>query len=141
VKPVLEELGGPESGRVTSRAVKEHIRESAAVFVALSPNVQSIQHTRDWVASESGVAVNKDVWVFERLRDRGSVFVVTPFLRHYILYETPRPFISPVRSIIKSYDDPTSCPPYSQPAWRAPRWRQRARKESARPLARRRVTC
>jgi len=77
--------------------------------VLLSQNVQSIPHTRDWVVWESGVAksrdINRDIWVFEPIAQQGTISVVIPFLRHYVLFATDEVWFKYIRAFIESYDD------------------------------------
>lgn len=105
VRLVFEEFERLTSGEVNAQKIQAEIQESAAVFLLLGPHVQSIPHTRDWVVWESGVAHNKDVWVFERARDYGQIQVVTPVIRHYVLYETDDAWFPYIRRVIESYDD------------------------------------
>lgn len=105
VRLVFEEFEKIISGAVSSSSIKAHIEGAKAVFLLLSPNVQGIPHTRDWVLWESGVAANKDIWVFERLSDRGRVSVITPFLRHYVVFEANDSYFRYLRPVLESYDD------------------------------------
>jgi hypothetical protein len=107
VRLVFEELERILNGSIAPLQVANDIKESQAVFVVLSLNVQAISHTRDWVVWETGVASesNKDIWVFERLSENGQISVVTPRLRHYVVYEPNDSFFAYFRKIIESYDD------------------------------------
>lgn len=92
---------------VTSKKIKDDIKQSNALFIILSQNVQALPHTRDWVDWESGVgsASNKDIWVFEPYRQLGSISVVTPHLNHYVLFETNNSWFKYIWQIIDSYND------------------------------------
>jgi len=43
--------------------------------------------------------------VFERLCENGRISVITPQLRHYVVYEPNDNYLGYVRKIIESYDD------------------------------------
>ncbi len=105
VRLVFEELEKIIAGGVGSEQIRREIAASNAVFVLLSRHVQSIPHTRDWVVWESGVASNKDIWVFERASDYGAVSVVTPFLRHYVVFEPNDAYFTYLATVLESYDD------------------------------------
>ncbi len=107
VKLVFEEFEKIVSGSITSLQIGDDIKQSQAVFVILSPHVEAVVHTRDWVVWETGVATqnNKDIWVFERLSESGRISVVTPQLRHYVVYEPNDNYLGYIRKIIESYDD------------------------------------
>jgi len=105
VMPVFEEFEGILTGAVTPSKVIGDIESSKAVFVVLSQNVHGIPHTRDWVVWETGVANNRDIWVFEPYSQLGSISVVIPYLRHYVIYGTLNKWLAYIRKIIRSYDD------------------------------------
>jgi hypothetical protein len=107
VKLVFEEFEKVVNGSVTSLQVENDIKQCHAIFVILSANVEGIMHTRDWVAWETGVGTqnNKDIWVFERLSENGRISVITPQLRHYVVYEPNDNYLGYVHKIIESYDD------------------------------------
>ncbi|MCC7017845.1 MAG: hypothetical protein IT564_11650 [Rhodospirillales bacterium] len=105
VRFVFEELEKLLSGAVTAGKIRADIEASNAVFLLLSHNVQAIPHTRDWVIWESGVSHNKDIWVFEPLADFGRISVVTPFLRHYVIYEPSDTHFPYISQVVSSYDD------------------------------------
>jgi hypothetical protein len=102
---VWEEIEKMFNGHVSAKKIGADIEQSKAVFVILTANVESLQHTRDWVTSEAAAASKKDVWVFERVAEGGQISVVIPFARHYVLYEPIDASIPYIRSIINSYDD------------------------------------
>jgi len=105
VMPLFEEFEGILTGAVTPSKVIGDIESSKAVFVVLSQNVHGIPHTRDWVVWETGVANNRDIWVFEPYSQLGSISVVIPYLRHYVIYDTRNEWLGYIRKIIGSYDD------------------------------------
>jgi len=109
VKAIFEEFEKIFTSKVTSGQIKEDIKNSKAVFVILSQNVQNTPHTRDWVGWETGVAEgiakNKDIWVFEPYSQVGRISIVTPYLRHYVIFDTNDTWIGYIRRIVESYDD------------------------------------
>ncbi len=108
VKAVFEEFEKFPIGKtdkITVSKVSADIESSNAVFVILSQNVQNIPHTRDWVIWETGVAKNKDIWVFEPYQQLGKISVVIPYLRHYVMFGTTNYWLGYIRRIIESYDD------------------------------------
>src|SRR4051812_36572209 len=71
VKPHLVELElGPPTG-INSDKITADIQSANAIFVLLSRNVEDLNYTRDWITWECGTALNKEVWVFEQLGERG----------------------------------------------------------------------
>jgi hypothetical protein len=102
---VWEEIEKTLDGHISADKIRADIEQSKAVFIILTANVESLQHTRDWVTSEAGAASKKDVWVFEQIAELGQISVVLPFTRHYVLYEPTDAWIPYIRSIIDSYDD------------------------------------
>jgi len=40
----------------------------------------------------------------------GNIYVVTPYLRHYVIFDTSEPFFRYLRKIIDSYDDSNVLP-------------------------------
>ena len=105
IKPILEELEAIVDGPATAERIHLHIGQSNAVFILLSPNVNNIQHTRDWVLHESGAASTKDIWVFERYSDHGKVNIAIPRLQHYVVYDLNEPSLAYVANIVRGYDD------------------------------------
>jgi len=105
VAGIFEEFEKILGGKVTSVKIARDIENSRAVFVILSQNVQDIPHTRDWVVWETGVAKNKDIWIFEPYPQFGKISVVTPFLRHYAIFALNDSWLGYIRRIIESYDD------------------------------------
>ena len=85
VKAIFEELEKIYRGFTNSLSVAKAIKDSKAVFIILSRNVQNIYFTRDWIVWEAGVAINKDIWVFEPYSQFGEISVVIPYVRHYVL--------------------------------------------------------
>lgn len=86
MKAVFEEFEKIFKGKITRDQIGKDIENSRAVFVILSQNVEKIRHTRDWVVCESGVAKNKDIWVFEPYSQYGKISVIVPFLRNYVIF-------------------------------------------------------
>lgn len=105
VKAVFEEFEKILGKEVSSEQIAREIEKSRALFVILSKNVQDIPHTRDWVVWETGVAKNKDIWIFEPYRQFGKISVVTPFLRHYAIFDINDSWLGYIRRIVESYDD------------------------------------
>jgi hypothetical protein len=105
VKLIFEELERIVDGDVNAAKIHADIQRSSAVFVVVTKNLLTLPHTRDWVLWESGVAANRDIWVFEPRQQLGQVNVITPFLKHYALFELTDPWFSYLRQIIESYDD------------------------------------
>jgi hypothetical protein len=55
---------------------------------------------------ESGIAgKNKDVWIFEPYSQFGRISVVTPKLRHYVVFDLTDEWLGYIKKIIESYDD------------------------------------
>ncbi|MDQ1591604.1 MAG: hypothetical protein QOG71_2231 [Pyrinomonadaceae bacterium] len=105
-----EEIEQLLKGTITTEAIKQDISVSNAIFVLLSPNVETLSHTRDWVGFEVGFAAgvggsNKDIWVFENIRDVGSLEMVIPSFDHYVVYDTSDVALVYVKRIIESYND------------------------------------
>ena len=105
VKAIFEEFEKILAGEITSCRVVQDIENSKALFVVLSQNVHDIPHTRDWVVWETGIAKNKDIWVFEPYSQFGSIAIVTPYLRHYVIFGSTQDWLGYIRRIIESYDD------------------------------------
>lgn len=105
IKPIFEELESIMNGPATAERIRFHIGQSNALFILLSPNVNNIPHTRDWVLYETGAASTKDVWVFERYSDRGKVSVAIPHLQHYVVYDDNEQSLAYVSNIVRGYDD------------------------------------
>ena len=112
VRAIYEEFEKILSKKITSMKVAKDIENSKAIFVILSQNVQDSSHTRDWVVWETGAAVakNKDIWIFEPVSQFGNISIVTPHLRHYVIFDTSEPFFMYLRKIINSYDDSNVLP-------------------------------
>lgn len=105
VKVIFEEFEKIFRGEITPKQIAKDIENSKAVFVILSQNVQNIPHTRDWVGWEAGVAKGRDIWIFEPYSQLGEISVVTPYLRHYVIFDTNDAWLGYMRTIIESYDD------------------------------------
>jgi hypothetical protein len=110
VRLVFEELEKLLSGPVNAGHIREGIEASNAVFILLSRHVHSIPYTRDWVVWESGVGHNKDIWVLELNSDHGRINVITPFLRHYVVFEPIDLHFSYLSQVVASYDDSSVLP-------------------------------
>lgn len=102
---IYEELEKIITNKITSKKIMGDIENSKAIFVILSENVQDLPHTRDWVVWETGIAKNKDIWIFEPHSQFWKIKIVTPYLRHYVLFDTSDSFYIYLRKIIESYDD------------------------------------
>jgi len=105
VKPHFEEFEKPVPTGVTADKIARDIQASNAVFVLLSENVEKLAHTRDWISWECGVAVQKEIWVFEPSGTLGKVSVVVPRFNHYGVFERDEEWRTYLLSIIDSYDD------------------------------------
>jgi len=99
VRLIFEELEKLIAGLIDIQRIRQDILGSNALLLLLSRHVQSLPHTRDWVGS------NKDIWVFERASDAGHVSVVTPYLRHYIVFEPNDSYFTYLTPVLESYDD------------------------------------
>jgi len=107
VRAVFEEFDAQFVGKVTAAKVARDIGNSNAVFVLLSQTAQGIPHTRDWITWEAGVSEgrNRDLWVFEPVATLGTVNLIIPALRHYVLFPENGSFVKFLHSVIVSYDD------------------------------------
>jgi len=105
VMAVFEEIERIRRKEITSFQVGQDVNSSNAIFVLLSKNVTEIPYTRDWIAAESGIGWNKDVWVFEPYWQSGEIDVVIPMVRHYVVYQNDSASLDYIRRIIESYDD------------------------------------
>jgi hypothetical protein len=54
VNAKLEEIEQLYKGTITTQQIEQDITLSSAVFVLLSQNVDSLDHTRDWIGYEVG---------------------------------------------------------------------------------------
>ena len=112
VKGIFEEFESICSGPADAQRIAGNIRQSAAVFVLMGPHLEKREHTRDWVAWESGLAAaaaletNKDVWVLDPIIEDWSSSMVVPHLRHYVRFlphdDHWQVYLS---QVIASYDD------------------------------------
>lgn len=105
VKAILEKFEKILTGKITSQKISTDIERSNAVFVLLSKNVQKIPHTRDWVVWETGVAKNKDIWIFEPYKQIGKISIITPIVKHHVIFNTDEFHLAYIRKIIESYDN------------------------------------
>lgn len=108
VKAIFEEIEGlKDFNEINKEKIRNDIDKSSAVFVLLSSNVNNLTHTRDWVCWETAIASekNKDVWIFEPQEQLGHISVVTPSLRHYMIYSQTDDYLRYIIKIIESYDD------------------------------------
>ena len=90
---------------ITPKKISEDIEQSNALFVLLSKNVQNLPYTRDWVVWETGVAKNKDIWIFEPYNEFGSISIITPIVKHYVIFGINDSYLGYIRKIIESYDN------------------------------------
>lgn len=106
-----EEIEQLYKQKVTTQDIDRDITLSNAMFVLLSANVDSLDHTRDWIGYEVGIAKgnqsgkNRDVWVFEHVEAAGKLTKVIPNFDHYVIYDTSDVALKYVKSIVDSYDD------------------------------------
>jgi hypothetical protein len=105
VRGVFEEFEKIERGSLTREQILADVRQANAVFIVLSGHVQNLPHTRDWVCAEGGCASGKDIWVFEPRSQLGTISVIIPGVRHYVVLENGDQDLGYLRNIIKSYDD------------------------------------
>jgi hypothetical protein len=105
VKPHFEEFEKEVPTGVTADKIERDIQASNAVFVLLSETVENLPHTRDWINWECGVAVQKEIWVFEPLGSLGKIRVVVPRFNHYAVFSRDEEWRTYLRSAIDSYDD------------------------------------
>lgn len=110
VNAKYEEIEKLYKGTITTQAIQQDITFSSAVFVLLSQNVDSLDHTRDWIGYEVGYAKgaqggNKDVWVFEHVNDTGRLTKVIPNFDHYVVYDTSDTALMFIKAVVESYDD------------------------------------
>jgi len=105
VKAIFEEFEKILTGIVTPAQIAKDIDDSKAVFVILSVNIEHTTWTRDWVVSEHAMGKNRDVWVFEPYSQFGKISIVTPYLKHYVIFDTNDDCLGYIRRIIESYDD------------------------------------
>lgn len=110
VSGIFEEFEKLISGKITAKKIKKDIEASNAVFVIFSRNVQKIIHTRDWIGWEIGVSSNKDIWVFEQNKDHGKLSIISPILKHYVIFELNDYFFNYLYKIVSSYDDSNVLP-------------------------------
>jgi hypothetical protein len=106
-----EEIEKLYRGIVTTNDIERDITLSNALFVLLSSNVDSIDHTRDWVGYEVGFAKgmqsgrNRDVWIFEHVNAVGHLKKVIPNFDHYVIYDESDVSLKYIKAIVDSYDD------------------------------------
>jgi len=105
VKAFFAEFEKIVNGEMTPNQIKQAIQQSQAIFIILSPNVQDIPHTRDWIVSEAAAGSNVDVWVFEQEQDTGKITISIPFLRQYMTMKADEGDYKYLRQIIESYCD------------------------------------
>lgn len=94
----------PPTG-VTAEIIERNIEASSALFVLLSERVQGLQHTRDWILFECGLAKNKSIWVFEPYELYGRITVTMLRFNHYVRFRNDSVFRQYIHSIIASYND------------------------------------
>ena len=105
VRFVFREIENILSGSTSADQIRLDIQMSNALFLLLSPNVQDIPHTRDWVVWEAGVGHSKPIWVFEPWEHLGTISVVTPHLNHYVVFAPIDEHMQYIQRIIQSYSD------------------------------------
>src|SRR5262249_43166622 len=108
VRAVFEEYDKLMDQRsVNHNRISADIRASACVFVLLDPHAEKLNHTRDWIAWECGVAsaAEKTIWVFARQKHLYQITIVTPHVQQLVRYSTYDLWYSYVRAIVESYDN------------------------------------
>ncbi len=85
--------------------IQAQINQSAATFILLGPHVEQLQHTKVWVASETGISqqAQKHIWVFDPANRPCNIPV--PFVTHYIPYVQSDDSFQYIKAIVNSYDD------------------------------------
>ena len=76
----------------------------------LTENVETLSYTRDWIGWECGVAVNKEIWVFEHNKSSGRISVAVPRLNHYVCFGQDGEWRAYLHTIINSDDDSNVLP-------------------------------
>ncbi|HYX72384.1 MAG TPA: hypothetical protein VE732_06410 [Nitrososphaera sp.] len=94
----------PPTG-VTAEIIERNIEASSALFVLLSETVQGLQHTRDWIVYECGLAKNKPIWIFEPHESFGRITVAIPRFNQYVRFRNDSVFRQYIHSIVASYND------------------------------------
>ena len=93
---------------IKTQDIRNQIKNSSAVFILLSENVNDLPHTRDWIVWESGFAASlgKEIWIFEPTSDLGKIDVVIPGFTHLVPIDIEmEQSYEYLRAIIESYDD------------------------------------
>jgi hypothetical protein len=103
-----EEFDAIGKGPADAARIRNDIRQSNAVFILLGSNAEALQHTRDWIGHEGGIAAetNKDIWILEPITEADGLSVVIPQFRHYVCFNpADERWQGYLTQIIASYDD------------------------------------
>ena len=85
--------------------IAKDVQEASAVFLLLSPQLNSTPYTQNWVSYEVGLAcaMKKPVWVYEQ--SQAPVHFPVPYLTDYVLYDpASREHLDAITKLVKSYD-------------------------------------
>jgi hypothetical protein len=85
--------------------IKNWVQQSSALFVLLSPHLQTTPYTQNWVSYEVGLAcaLNKPVWVYEHWNN--PVAFPIPYLTDYVMYNpASQEDLNAIRQLVEVYD-------------------------------------
>lgn len=85
--------------------IAKDVQESSAVFLLLSPHLNSTRYTQNWVSYEVGLAcaMRKPVWVYEQ--EGAPVHFPVPYLTDYVIYNPAnRVHMDAIKNLLTVYD-------------------------------------
>jgi hypothetical protein len=85
--------------------IKNEVQQASAVFLLLSPELNSSNFTQNWVSYEVGLACmsNKPVWVYEQWQN--PVKFPVPYLTDYIVFDrNNRAHREAIKQHVEKYD-------------------------------------
>lgn len=85
--------------------IRNWVQQSSALFVLLSPYLQTTPYTQNWVSYEVGLAcaLNKPVWVYEHWNE--PVAFPVPYLTDYVIYNpASQEDLNAIRQLVGVYD-------------------------------------
>ena len=85
--------------------IKNEVQQASAVFLLLSPELNSSHFTQNWVSYEVGLACmsNKAVWVYEQWQN--PVQFPVPYLTDYIVFDrNNRAHMEAIKEHVEKYD-------------------------------------
>jgi len=85
--------------------IKNEVQQASAVFLLLSPGLNSSHFTQNWVSYEVGLACmsNKPVWVYEQWQN--PVHFPVPYLTDYIVFDrNNRAHMDAIKQHVEKYD-------------------------------------